>query len=112
MVHTISEIIIIVLLAILGLFHSKAPVFLIMTAAALIILMTYQSVCEEKEKSIMIAVLVFMAVFAILSGDFSGFLVFFFLKDVKVPVRICMGTLLFIFVQLMIYQSMPIAMCM
>lgn len=112
MVHAISEIIIIVLLAILGLFHSKAPVFLIMAAAALIILIAYRSVCEEKEKSIMIATMVFMAVFAILSGSFSGFLVFFFLKDVKVSTRVCIGTLSFIFVQLVIYRNMPIAMCM
>ena len=112
MVHAISEIIIIVLLAILGLFKSKAPVFLIMTAAALIILIAYRSVCEEKEKSVMLAAMVFMAVFAILSGGFSGFLVFFFLKDVKVSARVCIGTLSFIFVQLVIYQNMPIAMCM
>lgn len=112
MVHAISEIIIIVLLAILGLFKSKAPVFLIMTAAALIILIAYRSVWEEKEKSVMLAAMVFMAAFAILSGGFSGFLVFFFLKDVKVYTRVCIGTLSFIFVQLVIYQDMPIAMCM
>lgn len=112
MVHAISEIIIIVLLAILGLFKSKAPVFLIMAAAALIILIAYRSVCEEKEKRIMIADIVLMAVFAILSGSFSGFLVFFFLKDVKVSARVCIGTLSFIFVQLVIYRNMPIAMCM
>lgn len=112
MIHAISEIIIIVLLAIFGLFYSKAPIFLIMAAAVLIILITCRSICEEKEKSITMAALVFMPVFAILSGNFAGFLVFFFLKDARVSVRVCIGTLLFIFVQLVIYRNMPAAMCM
>lgn len=111
MIHTISEIIIITFLAILGLFYSKAPVFLIMAAAVLMILITYQSICEEKEKGIIMADLALMSVFAVLSGNFTGFLVFFFLKDIKVSVRICIGTLLFLFVQLVIYRNMPVAMC-
>ncbi|MDE6129228.1 MAG: hypothetical protein K2G16_08600, partial [Lachnospiraceae bacterium] len=75
------------------------------------ILITYQSICEEREKGIMMAELTLMSVFAVLSGNFTGFLVFFFLKDIKVSVRICIGTLLFLFVQLVIYQNMPVAMC-
>lgn len=110
MIHTISEIIIIALLAIVGLFHSKAPVFLIMAASVLIILIAYRSVCEEEKDSRM-AVVSCMAVFAILSGNFAGFLVFFFLKAAKVSVRAGIGTLLFVFVQLAIYRNMPIAMC-
>lgn len=80
-----------------------------MTASALIILITYQSICEGKEKSIRIAASVFMAAFAVLSGSFTGFLAFFFLKDVRISVRICMGTLLFLFVQSAIYRNMALA---
>lgn len=110
MLHTISQIIIIVLLAIVGLFHSRAPVFLIMAAAALIILITYRSVCEEKEKGIMPACAGGMLVFAMLSGGFWGFLAFFFLQDIKVSARVGIGTLLFVFGQPVLYRNAPTAM--
>lgn len=111
MVHVISEMITIILLAILGLFYSKAPVFFIMAAAVLVILITYRSFCEEKEKSISVLTLAAMLAFAVLSGNFTGFLIFFFLEDVKVSMRIGMGILLFLFVQLVIYRSMAPAVC-
>lgn len=111
MVHVISEMITIILLAILGLFYSKAPVFLIMAAAVLVILITYRSFCEEKEKSISVLTLAAMLAFAVLSGNFTGFLIFFFLEDVKVSMRIGMGILLFLLVQLVIYRSMAPAVC-
>ena len=108
--YTISEIIIVVLLTILGLFYSKAPVFLVMVGAVLVMLITYRSVCEEKEKNITIFTWALISAFAILSGNFAGFLIFFFLQDVKVSVRVCMGTLLFLLVQLLIYPNMSMAM--
>lgn len=111
MVHVISEMITIILLAILGLFYSKAPVFFIMAAAVLVILITYRSFCEEKEKSISALTLATMLAFAVLSGNFTGFLIFFFLEDVKVSMRIGMGILLFLLVQLVIYRSMASAVC-
>lgn len=111
MVHVISEMITIILLAILGLFYSKAPVFFIMAAAVLVILITYRSFCEEKEKSISALTLAAMLAFAVLSGNFTGFLIFFFLEDVKVSMRIGMGILLFLLVQLVIYRSMASAVC-
>ena len=83
MAYAISEIIILVLLTIPGLFHSKAPVILIMSAAALMILTAYQSVNEENNKIIIISDFMLRSAFAVLSGNFSGYLVFFFLKDVQ-----------------------------
>lgn len=112
MVYAISEIIILVLLTIPGLFCSKAPVFLIMSAAVLMILTAYQSVNEEKDKGILLSDLVIRSVFAVLSGNFSGFLVFFFLKEVKVHIRVFSGTLMFIFVQFVVYKNTSVAMCM
>lgn len=112
MVYAITEIIILVLLTIPGLFCSKAPVFLIMSAAVLIILTAYQSVNEEKDKGILLSDLVVRLVFAVLSGNFSGFLVFFFLKAVKVHIRVFSGTLMFVFVQFVVYRNTSVAMCM
>lgn len=112
MVYAITEIIILVLLTIPGLFCSKAPVFLIMSAAVLMILTAYQSVNEEKDKRILLSDLVIRSVFAVLSGNFSGFLVFFFLKEVKVHIRVFSGTLMFIFVQFVVYKNTSVAMCM
>lgn len=112
MVYAITEIIILVLLTIPGLFCSKAPVFLIMSEAVLMILTAYQSVNEEKDKGILLSDLVIRSVFAVLSGNFSGFLVFFFLKEVKVHIRVFSGTLMFIFVQFVVYKNTSVAMCM
>lgn len=111
MAYAISEIIILVLLTIPGLFHSKAPVILIMSAAALMILTAYQSVNEENNKIIIISDFMLRSAFAVLSGNFSGYLVFFFLKDVKVHIRACSGTLMFIIVQLAVCKNMSAAMC-
>ena len=112
MVYAITEIIILVLLTIPGLFCSKAPVFLIMSEVVLMILTAYQSVNEEKDKGILLSDLVIRSVFAVLSGNFSGFLVFFFLKEVKVHIRVFSGTLMFIFVQFVVYKNTSVAMCM
>lgn len=112
MVYAITEIIILVLLTIPGLFCSKAPVFLIMSEAVLMILTAYQSVNEEKDKRTLLSDLVIRSVFAVLSGNFSGFLVFFFLKDVKVHIRVFSGTLMFVFVQFVVYRNTSVAMCM
>ena len=108
--YTISQITILILLTLSGLFYSKAPVFFIMAAAVLAILITYRSFCEEREKGVTALTLVLMLLFAVLSGYFTGFLVFFFLLDVRVSLRICIGTFSFILGQPVICPDMPVAM--
>lgn len=111
MAYAISEMILLVLLTIPGMFYSKAPIFLIMSASALMMLAAYQSLDEEKDKRIRISDWALRSVFAVLSGNFSGFLAFFFLKDVKVQIRAFSATLLFIFVQMSVYHNASAAMC-
>ncbi len=50
MLDTILDITIIIFLTIVGLFHSKVPVCLIMLAAILMIELTYQAFEEEKKE--------------------------------------------------------------
>ncbi len=112
MIYAVLDNIIIIVLTILGLFYSKAPIFLIMAASALMILLTYQSLNEEKNNKMIIFEIALMSVFSVLSGNFTGFLVFFFQKDIKLYVRVCIGMFLFVFSQLVIIQSTSVAMCM
>lgn len=112
MIYTILQNVIILLLTIIGLFKSKSPIFLIIASAVLMIWITYQSFCEEKTNTVIIVNFTLMWVFSLLSGDFIGFLVFFFLEDLKPYVRVCLGTMMFVFSQLAIFQNISVAMCM
>lgn len=111
MVYTILDNIIIIILSILGLFHSKEPEFLIIIAASLMIITTARSFHEDKDSAMIALYIVLLSVFSILSGNFTGFFVFFFLKGVKTYIRVFIGISMFLFVQLVIDQNTSIAMC-
>ena len=112
MLDTILDIIIIIFLTIVGLFYSKVPVCLIMLAAILMIELTYQAFEEEKKKSMLLVETGVMLAFAVLSGNVTGFLIFFFQKELKFWVRVCVGILTFVVSQLAIFKNASIAMCM
>ena len=112
MLDTILDITIIIFLTIVGLFHSKVPVCLIMLAAILMIELTYQAFEEEKKKSMLLVETGVMLAFAVLSGNVTGFLIFFFQKELKFWVRVCEGILTFVIFQLAIFKNASIAMCM
>lgn len=111
MISAISENIVIVLLTVLGLFRCESPLFFLMAASVIMMLVTYQSFLDEYDRRMTAVSLVLMTVYAVLSGNFTGFLVFFFLKDVKMYLRVFIGTVLFLFVELVIYQHISGAMC-
>lgn len=112
MIHTILDNTIIILLTVLSIFFSKAPIFLIMVAAVLMIRITYQSFCEEKKSKMIIFDVVLMSAFSVLSGNFAGYLVFFFWKDVKVYYRAITAVLMFVSCQLLVYKNTSAAICM
>lgn len=112
MIHTILDNTIIILLTVLSIFFSKAPIFLIMVAAVLMIRITYQSFCEEKNSKMIIFDVVLMSAFSVLSGNFAGYLVFFFWKDVKIYYRAIIAVLMFVSGQLLVYKNTSAAMCM
>lgn len=111
MLDTILDITIIIFLTIVGLFYSKVPVCLIMLAAILMIELTYQAFEEEKKKSMLLVETGVMLAFAVLSGNVTGFLIFFFQKELKFWVRVCVGILTFVIFQLAIFKNASIAMC-
>ena len=94
MLYTILDNVIIILLTILGLPQSISPVSLILMAAALMIRTTSRSFSEETTKLMMFVEIVMLLSFSLLSGGFTGFLVFFLQRDLKEYVRILAGTIL------------------
>ena len=75
------------------------------------VLATYESFNEEKSKALFALELILMTFFAVLSGGFAGFIVFFLLKSVREYIRITLGVCLFVITTLLIYKNMSFAMC-
>lgn len=111
MAYAILDNSIVILLTIFGLFHSKAPTFLIMLAAVIMIRITYQSLCEENSRINMLFDIGLMSAFSILSGNYMGVLVFYFQKNIKPYFRVFLAILMFVFGQLLIASDTSIAMC-
>lgn len=112
MIYAILDNIIVILLTVFGLFSSKAENFFIMAAAALMIRITYRLFSEEKSNKMVMADMGLLSVFALLSGNFTGFLAFYLQKDVKFYVRAVIGILEFVFSQIIFNRNTSIAMCM
>jgi len=111
MLNTILDNTIIILLTIVGLFHSKAPAFFIMAAAVLMIRITYKSFLEETSNNMIMADMVLLSVFAVLSGNVTGFFALYFQRDVKLYVRGCISIMLFVLFQGMFVKDFSMAMC-
>ena len=111
MVYTILDNVIIIILTILGLFQSKSSVVLIIIAAVLMMRITYRSFSEETTEKMMFVDIVLMLIFSLISGRFSGFLVFFLQKDIKEYVRIIAAITLFVISCLVMEPNMSVAMC-
>ncbi|MDE6025831.1 MAG: hypothetical protein K2G45_10305 [Lachnospiraceae bacterium] len=111
MFNTILDNIIIILLTLVSLFTSKSLALFIVAAGLLMVLVTYESFNEEKSKALFALELILMTFFAVLSGGFAGFIVFFLFKSVRAYIRITLGVCLFVITTLLIYKNMPLAMC-
>ena len=112
MLTTILDNIIIIILTVFGITKNQSPALLIISAAALMILITYRSFCDEASKPIIALNLLSMTLFALLSGNFAGFLVLFLQKDIRKIIKITTGTVLFVISYLIINDNSSIAMCM
>lgn len=71
---------------------------------------TYESFCEGKNIALSVLEFILMTFFAVLSGGFAGFIVFFLFKAVRESVRILLGVSLFFIAALTLYKNMSIAM--
>ncbi len=109
--YVVLDNIIIIILTIISLFTSQSPAAFIVVAASIMVLTTYESFQEDKSRALPVLELILMTFFAVLSGCFVGFIVFFLLKALREYIRIIMGVCLFLFVALMLYQDMSLAMC-
>ncbi len=111
MIYAVLDNILIIILTAVGLFSSRFPELFIISAGALMVLVTYESFNEEKSKTVTVIKLVLMTFYSLLSGVFSGFLIFFLLKEAKLYVRIITGAFMFVFATFMIYKNVSVAMC-
>ena len=111
MLTTILDNIIIIILTVFGITKNQSPALLIISAAALMILITYRSFCDEPSKAIIVINLFLMILFAFLSVNVSGFLVIFLQKDIRKLTKIIVGTVLFVISYLIINENGSIAMC-
>ncbi len=111
MIYAVIDNIIIIILTVMGLSASKFPELFIVAAGLLMVLITYESFDEDKSRVLYVLKCILMTCFAVLSGGFAGFIIFFLFKCVREYIRIIMGVCLFLLSALMIYKNMPFAMC-
>ncbi|MDO5154867.1 MAG: histidine kinase [Eubacteriales bacterium] len=110
MIYAILDNLMIMLLTGLGMFFTKEPVMMIVVAAVLMVMTTYRSLEEEHEKWIQIIYGIILLMFAILSGNVSGFLIFLLYKELKLLYRCAMGTIIFFACQVLFHQGTSVAM--
>lgn len=98
-----------IVLTFISLFTCRFPALFIVAAGLLMVLTTYESFLEDKSRGLVAVEAVLMTVYAVLSGGFAGFGVFFLLKAVGKHIRVILGLCGFLFTSLMIDKSMPFA---
>lgn len=109
---SIFENIMLILLTCIGIHNSSSPVFLIMTGAVLMMRVTYMSLDEEKtDRKPAVVDFVLMSAFSLLSGSFTGALVFFFLRDISIYIRMSLGMIMMVLSQILFEKESSAAMC-
>lgn len=109
MYGTVIDDFFIIVLTFISLFTSRFPALFIVAAGFLMVLTTYESFLEDKNRVLAAAEAVLMTVYAVLSGGFAGFSVFFLLKAVGEQIRVILGLCGFLLASLMMDKSMPFA---
>lgn len=79
-----------------GLFTGRFPALFLVAAGLLMVLVTYRSFQEEGRGLLSAAEFVLMTAFAVLSGSFAGFCVFFLFRGVRAGFRFIPGVSLFL----------------
>lgn len=109
MYGTVIDDLFIIVLTFISLFTCRFPALFIVAAGLLMVLTTYESFLEDKSRVLVAAEVVLMTVYAVLSGGFAGFGVFFLLEAVGKQIRVILGLCGFLFTSLMMDKSMPFA---
>lgn len=110
MTDTILHQFFIIVLTFTGLFTGRSPALFLTAAGLLLVLVTYQSFLEEGSGVLSAAAFVLMTVFAVLSGSFAGFCIFFLFRGLAVPLRAISGLGLFLLTSLAAGGDVPFAM--
>jgi signal transduction histidine kinase len=111
MLDTILTDIFIVILTIMGLCLGRASIYFVVIAALLMIWVTYTSFEEEKNRMQLLVDLVLMSLFSVLSGYVLCYLVIFFERKLKPIVRLVLGVVLYVGIQLVYEKEKSLAMC-
>lgn len=96
MTGTILHQIFILVLTLISLFTCRFPTLFIAAAGLLMVLVAYRSFQEESRRVLAAAGFVLMTAFAVLSGSFAGFCVFFLFVEVRASRRVVLGVCLFL----------------
>lgn len=99
----------IIVLTFISLFTCRFPALFIVAAGLLMVLTTYESFLEDKGRVLVAAEAVLMTAYAVLSGGFAGFSVFFLLKAAGEQIRVILGLCGFLFTSLTVDKGMPFA---
>lgn len=76
---------------------------MLICAAALMILSTYETFCNENSRAFNVSKLILTAAFSVLTGSFIGFAAFALLHSLKVHIRILIGVLTFAAADILIF---------
>lgn len=91
MLGILSQIILIILLTMVAIVSGANPILLILIVSALLGVMVYHSFFEEQNVYLTVSEIALMLAFCVVSSNFTGFLILFFLKDIKIPFRMGLG---------------------
>lgn len=105
----ISQIIMIFLLTIVAIASGANPIFMILIVSALLGVIVYHSFCEEPNAGLTAVEIALMSTFCVLSSNFTVFLIIFFLKDLRISVKIGIGMGLFWITRLVFYHNSSLA---
>ncbi|MCI8306463.1 MAG: hypothetical protein HFH14_00300 [Lachnospiraceae bacterium] len=115
MLRTISNNTILIVLTAIGLPKSAYPYIFIIAAALIMVITTYDSidghVNEENNKILSVTKLIIMAVYSMLSGQISGFLVFFFFDEAKAYIRVIIGISMYVLSAAAMAKEISAAIC-
>ena len=110
MTYAILDDIIIIMLTIVSVFTSRFLGLFIVAAGLLMVLKTYETFMEDRSKALFVLDFILVTIFAVLSGGFAGFIVFYLLKMVREYVRVILGVGLFLTAAWILYKDMSLAM--
>lgn len=105
MIHIIIDNFIVIMLALVCVFTCSNPVWLIILAGTLMVMVTSTSLDDEKSKAKSLLKLIVVVAFAIVSESFIGYGVFALMDEIKKLYKVILATVTYMMVNLLIYKE-------